>query len=401
MRVPRLLKNSDGRAYAWWKKRRYWFKLFGTPESERLYRQWLSEIMAVAEPVPVRRGRLTNAEMVELYLQHAAAYYKGGKTLRNVVDAVRLLLDHDPATVAAHFTPSRLKAVRTKAIAAGLSRTTINSRVGVIRRMFRWAVAEELVSESVWRSLTALTPLVAGRTDAKESGGVGPVPWSVVAATLPHLSPTVRDMVLVQYLCGMRPEDVCGMTPGEIHRDESGWTYRPTHHKTAYRGGVLIKAIPAAARVILERRIAGVDSTAYLFQPQASAAEFAATAKRPPRVSKRYPSEDRRRAEHRARPKTKYRPLFTTGSYRQAIHHGIERANAAGLPVEKWNPNQLRHAISTELARELGQQKAQRWLGHTSLNTTAIYTEIQLTELRQIAGDVDRLLAPRTSPFAT
>jgi hypothetical protein len=36
-----------------------------------------------------------------------------------------------------------LKAVRERMIAAGLCRSTINANVGRVRRMFRWAVAEE------------------------------------------------------------------------------------------------------------------------------------------------------------------------------------------------------------------------------------------------------------------
>lgn len=398
MKLPVLKRNSDGRAYCWHQGKRKWFKKFGTPESDRMFNAFRAGILTGSPPPPVRPGRLTVAELVERYLHFAEGYYKGSpKTILNVHDATRLLLTHFARKFVDEFTPLRLKKLQQFGIDADLARKTINYRVDIVRRIFKWGVSEELVAETTWQSLMAVEHLAAGRSAARESPGVRPVAWADIAAVLPHLSPTVRDMVLVQYLCGMRPQDVCGMTAAEIDQHAAGWLYKPAAHKNAHRGVVLIKAIPRAAQAILERRIASAAPGAFLFQPRDSAAEYAATRTRPERTTKRYPSEARRLAAERAAFKKKFRPLFTTGTYRQAIHHGIKR----GPGLTLWNPNQLRHAISTELARELGQQASQRWLGHSSLDTTAIYTEIQVSELRQIATAVDRLLAPRTAPFAS
>jgi hypothetical protein len=47
------------------------------------------------------------------------------------------------------------------------------------------------------------------RCDARETDAVKPVPDHVVDATVPYLSPTVRAMVDLQPLTGMRPGELC------------------------------------------------------------------------------------------------------------------------------------------------------------------------------------------------
>lgn len=62
-----------------------------------------------------------------------------------------------------------------------------------------------------------------------------PVSEETVQAILPHLTPTVRAMVEVQSLTGMRPGAVCRLTTGEIDRSGDVWAYRPSQHKTKHR----------------------------------------------------------------------------------------------------------------------------------------------------------------------
>ena len=78
-------------------------------------------------------------------------YYRrpdGGPTseldcLRAAFIPLRRLYDDLPA---ADLSPMKLKAVRETMIVAGLTcRTTINSRIGRIKRAFRWGVEAELV----------------------------------------------------------------------------------------------------------------------------------------------------------------------------------------------------------------------------------------------------------------
>jgi hypothetical protein len=80
----------------------------------------------------------------------------------------------------------------------GLARTNINHRVSRIKRVFKWAVAEELISPSVYHGLQAVAGLQYGRTEAHETEPVRPVPDLYVAATLPFLAPQIVAMILIQ-----------------------------------------------------------------------------------------------------------------------------------------------------------------------------------------------------------
>ena len=44
-------------------------------------------------------------------------------------------------------------------------------------------------------------------------------------------------------------------------------------------------------------------------------------------------------------------------------------------PLVRWSPNQLRHAVGTEVRAEFGAEHAQAILGHSNLSTTEIYAE--------------------------
>jgi len=87
-----------------------------------------------------------------------------------------------------------------------------------IRRMFKWAVAEELVPASVSQALAAMPGLRRGRTDARETEPILPVDDATVEATLPCLPEVVADMVRLQRMTGMRPAEVCILRPSDLDR---------------------------------------------------------------------------------------------------------------------------------------------------------------------------------------
>jgi hypothetical protein len=65
--------------------------------------------------------------------------------------------------------PKALRAVRDQLVAKRCTRTYINRHMERIKRMFKWAVAEELVPSSVYHGLQALPGLRFGHTEALES----------------------------------------------------------------------------------------------------------------------------------------------------------------------------------------------------------------------------------------
>jgi integrase len=112
-------------------------------------------------------------------------------------------------------------------IAGGLARGVINQRVGRIKRVFRWALSEELVPEPAYRALLAVDGLKAGRSPAREPDKVRPVPDAHVEVVLPHLSTPLRAMVQLQRLTGMRSGEVAQMRTRDVDAGGDVWRYTP------------------------------------------------------------------------------------------------------------------------------------------------------------------------------
>ena len=120
-------------------------------------------------------------DIIVAFMEFAEGHYVGPDgtpsgeiiNLREAVKPLRVLYGYTPAD---KFGPLGLRAVRDKMIDQGLSRTTINSRINRIRRVFRWAASVELVPGAVVQSLGTVAGLQKGRTKARESRGIRPVP---------------------------------------------------------------------------------------------------------------------------------------------------------------------------------------------------------------------------------
>jgi hypothetical protein len=105
-------------------------------------------------------------------------------------------------TNARDFGPLALKAVQEKMIQSCWTRKLINQRVGRIRRVFKWAAAEQLVPIAVHQALAAVPGLQAGRTKARGSPPVEHVAVEHVEATLPYLNRQVAGIVRFQMYTG-------------------------------------------------------------------------------------------------------------------------------------------------------------------------------------------------------
>lgn len=82
-------------------------------------------------------------------------------------------------------------------------------------------------------------------------------------------------------------------------------------------------------------------------------------------------------------PKRKGADEYSTRSYRDAIHRACLRAK-----IDRWNPNQLRHAAATEIRKRFGLEAAQVTLGHSNANVTQIYAERDLSKAAEIMRQV-------------
>src|SRR5207244_4500969 len=126
---------------------------------------------------------------------------------------------------AAEFGPVALQTVRREMVTAGWCRTRVNKQVGRLKRVFRWAVGQELLPAAAVTDLDCVQGLQRGRTDAREMEPVKPVPDATVEATLPHLWPTVRAIVELQRLTGMRPGEVRHFKPADLDTSGELWVY--------------------------------------------------------------------------------------------------------------------------------------------------------------------------------
>ena len=79
------------------------------------------------------------------------------------------------------------------------------------------------------------------------------------------------------------------------------------------------------------------------------------------------------------------REKYDTSSYHGAVQYAIERARKAGVDVQHWHPNQLRHSKATELRKKHGLEAAQVILGHARADVTQVYAEKNLELAKEIA----------------
>ena len=294
--------------------------------------------------------------------------------LPGFVDAgVRIPADTDTGRIT-DFGPLALQFIREKLIDAGHVRKTVNDRIACIVKFFQWLSINELCHVDIYRALDAVPGLEAGKTKAPDNPKVLPVSNDAVEATLPHLPPIVADMVRVQRLCGMRPQDVYNMRFCDIERTGDVWTYRPFTHKTEHFGKTLAKAIGPKAQTILTPYLFDkADSPeAFLFSP-ADTLRLQRAEKRARRKTRVQPSQVNRK---KPTPKRTPKEQYTADSYRRAIERACDKA---GVP--RWAPNQLRHAAGTTTTAQFSLEAAKEFLGHASVKTTEQYYVAPLPEL--------------------
>ena len=305
--------------------------VYGSPESREKYARLLAQMSskqenAVASCHGQSNPDLSVSEMLLAYWQFAQAYYsKDGEPTKELAcmrEALRPLRRLYGNTRAAEFGPQALKTIRQHMVdELDLCRNVVNRRIGRIKRVFKWAVSEEIVPSGVFHSLQAVPGLRFGRTNARETQPVTPVEDEHVQAILPFLSPHVAAMVMVQRYSGMRPGDVVKMRLRDIDRSGDVWIYEPADHKNRWRGHRRVIPIGPKAQAVLAPFLDRAPD-AFLFSPRES--EAWRLANRPPysgheRKTKIYPSELRARekakqARRRRKPKRPKRDRYDTGS---------------------------------------------------------------------------------------
>ena len=439
-RVPKLtLHNTSGQARVRLGGRQVYLGKHGSPEATEKYHRLIAEYVRTGEvpeearPAPAKVAGATAAgtgaavgdhavrtidEILLAYWTWAQGHYvKDGEptseigVLKVTLRALRQLYGTTPADA---FGPLKLKAYREQLVRDGLSRPGVNERVERIKRVFKWAVSEELVPASVYQALATVTGLQAGRTTAWEPDPVEPVDPALVEVTLPHLPPIVADMVRLQLLTGMRPGEVCSVRPRDVDRAGEVWAYRPASHKTQHHGKARTVFIGTDAQAILSPYLIGRPSDAFCFSPKEAERQrrTAATAARVTPAS----CGNGVGTNRKKKPSRPAGDRYTTASYRRCVQRASEKA--VTLPAElaskhaavqtlpnaerarvkaavkehrdrhRWSPNQLRHTRATQLRAKYGIELTRTVLGHSDIGTSEIYAERDLAAAERVMREV-------------
>lgn len=353
---------------------------YGSDESlaeyYRLLADWKAGRLAKGDVEPVEETpALTVSELILRHWGHVRSYYvKDGQPtseqacIRSALRYLRRLFGRTPA---ADFGPKRLKAVRQSMIAADLARSTINKHVGRIRRLFQWAVENELLPVEIHLKLCAVRDLPKNRSEARETEPVGPVTDAQIEAVLPELSDVVAAMVRFQRLTGCRPSEVCRLRPCDVDRSGEVWCYRPESHKTEHHDRERRIYIGPQAQAILRPYLDRTPES-YCFDPREATKSETPSA----------PAKSQRDKATRPRPRRRG-CRYTEDSYRRSIARACERAG-----IESWSPNQLRHASATEVRQKYGLEGSQTVLGHRKANVTELYAERDFAKAREIIAKI-------------
>lgn len=282
-------------------------------------------------------------------------------------NAIRLLRKMYGDRPAAELQHADMLAVRDALVRSGIARVTVNRYVERIKRLWRWALDEGLISATQKAELSQVQNLKAFRSDAPETEPIRPVEDSAIEATCAAMARNTADMVRVQRLTGMRPGEICIMRWCDIDTSTTPWVYKPGWHKTEWKGKIRAVLIGPKARAILEK---------YRAWPQPFS----------PRVA--FDVETANGAEGRRGVRgipDKLTDRWDTARYGCTIRDAAKRAG-----VDLWSPNQLRHSFATEVRRKFGIVAAGALLGHSDrLKITHGYSfEAAVDELVRESGSV-------------
>jgi integrase len=357
-----------------------------SPESrekyDRLIAEWIQAGRTYVNP-DVSDGLNVNGVLLA-YRRHCEQVYVtpeglNEKEIERINLAMRPVMNLYGTVPAVQFGPKALKAVVGVMIESELHRRTINQRIGIIKRAFRWAASEELIPAFISQGLSTVEGLRKGRSKAPDGRTVGTVGDHILDAVMKFLPPMLRAMVKLHNITGMRSGELCIMRTGDIETSADGapWLYRPQKHKTMNRNHQRVVPLGPQAQEIIKPYLRN-DLNALLFSP----VEVQKQRNAQKRALRKTPVQPSQICRKKNNPKKTPGESFTSSSYRRALDYATRQAiKAETLPVgTHWHPHQLRHNAATRIRRKLGLDAVRAVLGHRTVVQSAEYAELD-TEL--------------------
>jgi integrase len=408
----------------------------GSAESRERYNRAVGEWQANGRRLKEDPAQVTVDQLILDYWKHAVSYYPAGNggelaSIKIAMPHVRRLYGGSPIT---SFGPLAMKAVRESMLKAGWSRKYINGQVGRVKRMFRWAVENEIAPRDVWYGLQAVPGLRKGRSTARENEPVKCVSEDHAGAIYPFVSRQVQTMIRLQLVTGMRPGEVCRMRTGDIDTNGAVWVYKPSRHKSEQYNYTRDIFIGPKGQTLL-RPFLKPELQAFIFSPEESEAERRrklAAEREAREANGEVPAGyGNRPGTNRVKdPKRSPGDRYDVAAYRKAIERGcdlawpapaelgrqrIEQVGVVSRKTSRWetrkehrqrlgseaaarldawreqhrfHPHQLRHTAATRLRREFGLEATQVILGHQELTTTQIYAEADVEAAVRVMASV-------------
>ena len=327
---------------------------YGSEASRIAYGQLVAKLAGGISIDPIARSKRGSTTTIEseqdpgpsvgelciVFLRHAESHYlKNGEQtsevhiVRSVIKPLNELYGMLPAK---DFGPLALKAVRAKMVESGWCRGTINAGMSRIRRIFKHAIANELIDSSVLDRLKCVAPLLAGRTEAHDNAPRTAVSDKDIKRVRKEVSTIVKDLIDIQRLVGARSGELLKLTSGVLNRTSDVWVAELSDHKTRHHG----------------------QSRTLYFGPQAQL------------LLTKYLSAD------------PDKPLFdiTGAAYRRAITRACDR-----LKIDRWVPHQLRHTNADAVREEFGLEHTQAVLGHAKANMSEHYAKASGKKAAEVA----------------
>ena len=372
----RQKREGGDRAFVLLNGQRIYLGDYDSPESKQNYQRVLAQFNAgqpINAPPP---DEMTVVELTALYWQWADGYYRRPDGTPTMLSMVKMALKPVKEVYGdlplSQFGPKALKACRQIWVDHTLSRRCCNGYTGIIKHMFAWGVSNELVPAMVHHALLQVKGLRKGKSGARETKPVKPVPMAHVTAIKPYVRRQIWALIQLQLHTGARPGELLIMRAVDIDTRSTVWIYIPNRHKTEYLDMQREIYLGPVAQEIVKEYMADRPVDAYLFDPRDAEQERRAAC-----------STHRREDQKPAEPKTtrKLRDHYDTASYRRAVVRACDKDKA---DVPAWHPHQLRHNAGTFIRREYGVEMARIILGHSNLNTTEIYAEQDREKALQI-----------------
>jgi integrase len=397
MHMPKLINRNpklsklQKYAVAYYRGKIHYFGVHGTPEALTAYNRFCAELQS-NPTVLLSAGKeyVTVRELAAAFLDYAKANVDPASYSFNRVIALdfldKLYGDNFPVN---DFKPRDLKLVREEMVKSRrFCRNIVNRFSNCIISIFAWGVENDLVPETTWRALKVVKSLRKGDEGTFDNEERRPVPDDVIRRTLPFMPPTLRAMVQLQRILGMRPNEIFKMRVGDIDttRNNGLWYYVPGSYKTSQFVGKIVFPLGKPEQELLAPCLEGKTSESAVFSPRTAMAERNVE-RRANRKTKISPSHAAK-AEARAAKPSYYSEFYNRDSYRNAIEHAITKGNKVlpdGEKIPHWFPYLLRNSGVTAIELEHGLDKAQAQAGHTSADMTKRYSGAQLRHREELA----------------